>query len=50
MIIIHKVGDFLGELFPRYKSSGFDEEILKEFPDVKMYHEMDELGILEFER
>ena len=27
-----------------------DEEILKEFPDVKMYHEMDELGILEFER
>ena len=30
MIIIHIVGDFLGELFPRYKSSGFDEEILKE--------------------
>ena len=30
MIIIHKVGEFLGELFPRYKASGFDEAILKE--------------------
>lgn len=30
MIIIHKVGEFLGELFPRYKSSGYNEETLKE--------------------
>jgi len=30
MIIIHQVGEFLGELFPRYKASGFDEDVLKE--------------------
>ncbi|MEI8045830.1 MAG: tetratricopeptide repeat protein [Bacteroidota bacterium] len=30
MIIIHKVDNFLGELFPRYKSSGYDQDILKE--------------------
>ena len=30
MIIIHKVDEFLGELFPRYKESGYNEEVLKE--------------------
>lgn len=30
MTIIHKVDEFLGELFPRYKESGFNEDVLKE--------------------
>jgi tetratricopeptide (TPR) repeat protein len=30
MTIIHKIEEFLGELFPRYKASGYNEEILKE--------------------
>lgn len=30
MIIIHKIGEFLGELFPRYKASDYNEDILKE--------------------
>ena len=30
MIIIHKIGEFLGELFPRYKASGYKEDVLKE--------------------
>ncbi|MCX6235103.1 MAG: tetratricopeptide repeat protein [Bacteroidetes bacterium] len=30
MIIIHKVGEFIGELFPRYKASGYNEDVLKE--------------------
>jgi len=41
MNIIHKVGDLLGELFPCYKSSGFDEEILKEelieYKEINMF-------------
>ena len=30
MTIIHKVSEFLGELFPRYKESGYNENVLKE--------------------